>query len=52
MDCRMYKKRVYIKNLRSHMINVTLFGRIVAMANNVRNHTASVIVWVVSFMPH
>ncbi|KAI8583412.1 hypothetical protein K450DRAFT_223542 [Umbelopsis ramanniana AG] len=34
MDCRMYKKRVYIKNLRSHMINVTLFGRIVAMANN------------------
>ncbi|KAI9287719.1 hypothetical protein BC943DRAFT_199455 [Umbelopsis sp. AD052] len=34
MDCRMYKKRVYIKNLRSHMINITLFGRIVAMANN------------------
>jgi Cell division control protein 24, OB domain 3 len=33
----MYKKRVYIKSLRSHMINITLFGRIVAMANNVSN---------------
>ncbi|KAH8555878.1 hypothetical protein BGW37DRAFT_478923 [Umbelopsis sp. PMI_123] len=34
VDCRMYKKRVYIKNLRSQMINITLFGRITAMANN------------------
>ncbi|KAL1920534.1 uncharacterized protein VTP21DRAFT_911 [Calcarisporiella thermophila] len=34
MDCKLYAERILIKNLKPKMLNVTLFGRIIAMAAN------------------
>lgn len=35
MDCLKYNERIYIKDITHCMLNATLFGRIVGLANNV-----------------
>jgi hypothetical protein len=35
MDCLKYSERIYVKDLNHCMLDVTLFGKIVALANNV-----------------
>lgn len=35
MDCENYSSRIYVKDLDHCMLNVTLFGKVVGLANNV-----------------
>jgi hypothetical protein len=43
MDCENYFSRIHVKDLDHCMLNVTLFGKVVGLANNVNFGILSVI---------